>query len=57
MFIFFGLVELSFVAILRNSHLSYYCLQHYLMDTAQLLTVLLLKFVSKRPVSFRHIPA
>ena len=34
----FGLVELSFVVILRNSHMSYYCLQHHLMNTAQLLT-------------------
>ena len=29
-------LELSFVAILRNSHMS--CLQHHLMNTAQLLT-------------------
>ena len=39
MFILFGLVELSFVVILRNSKMSYYCLQHHLMNTAQLLTV------------------
>ena len=26
------------LTILRNSHMSYYCLQHHLMNTAQLLT-------------------